>query len=214
MNNYHILMADIIRSREKDSIQIMKDFREIVAKIKKDWRNRFWSPPTITLGDEFQSIVSSAVAGVEVIFAFEELLVKRSIDLKMRYVMNLGQIDTAINPTIAYGMFGEGLAEARGLLGKQKSGKTRFLFNLKNDVLSKKLGLAFTLYQSIIDEWKVKDYKILQEFLLNDDYKKVANRLKKDASLIWRRKKSLRLHEYQATKELIFLLLKETPCPQ
>lgn len=212
MKNHYILMADIIKSREKDSLLIMKDFKEIVAKTKTDYQDRFLSPPTITLGDEFQAIVTSVKAGIEVIFAFEELLVSREKNFKLRYILDFGQIDTAINPLIAYGMLGNGLAEARGLLGKQKSRKERFQFNLKNDGLSEKLDLVFVLFQSIVDGWKSKDCRIVKQFFIHDDYKVVAHRLRKDASLIWKRKKSLHLPEYKAVKELVFLLLKESQC--
>lgn len=214
MENYYILMADIIKSREKNSIAIMDDFKEVVAKVKDDLRERFLSPPTITLGDEFQSIVASSVAGIEVIFALEEMLLELKKEFKFRYILYYGRIDTLINAEIAYGMMGEGLAEARGLLGKHKTKKSRFFFKLMNETLSSELGLAFTLYQSIIDDWKARDFPILRQFFFDDDYKKVANHLNKDASLIWRRKKSLRLNEYWAIKQLIMLLLKETPCPK
>lgn len=212
MKKYYILMADIIKSREKNSVKIMKDFKEIVSRIQDIHGDHFLSPPTITLGDEFQSIVTSESAGVEVIFAFEELLLKLEKNFKLRYILYFGQIDTAINPTIAYGMLGNGLTEARGLLGKYKTKKKRFVFSLQNTVLSKELGLAFKIFQSIVDDWKNKDYKTLKEFFISDDYKRVADQLNKDASLIWRRKKSLRLSEYQAIKELISLLLEDAAC--
>jgi hypothetical protein len=214
MENYYILMADIVKSREKDGVAIMDDFKEVVSKIKDDHREHFLSPPTITLGDEFQSIVASSIAGIEVIFALEEMLLKLEKEFKLRYVLYYGRIDTVINAQIAYGMMGEGLAEARGLLGKQKVKKIRFYFKMMDETLSNKLGLAFTLYQSIIDDWKMRDFSILRQFFIDDDYKKVADHLNKDASLIWRRKKSLRLNEYRAIKQLILLLLKETPCPK
>ncbi len=192
----------------------MKDFKEVVNKTRDDKQDCFLSPPTITLGDEFQAIVSSAETGIEVIFALEELLVSREKNFKLRYILNFGQIDTAINPQIAYGMMGEGLAETRELLGKQKSRKERFQFNLKDDGLSKKLNLVFVLFQSIVDGWKSKDRGIVKQFFTHDDYKEVARRLRKDVSLIWRRKKSLRLPEYKAVKELAFILLKESQCPK
>jgi len=80
--------------------------------------------------------------------------------------------------------------------------------------LSRKLNLVFLLFQSIVDGWKSKDRGIVKQFFTHDDYKEVAHRLRKDVSLIWRRKKSLRLPEYKAVKELVFILLKESQCPK
>ncbi len=212
MNKYHILMADIIGSRKKNSILMMEGFRELVAEINSEYRSSFLSPPTITLGDEFQSIVKSLPTGIEIIFAIEELILKREMDFKLRYVLHFGSIDTKINRKIAYGMLGEGLTETRQLLENNKTNRSRFLIRTAENDLSEKLTLAFVMFQSVLDDWSMKDRLIVKEFLLCDDYKKIAKRLKKDVSLLWRRRKSLKIAEFQVIKKLITLLVENVPC--
>ena len=47
------------------------------------------------------------------------------------------------------------------------------------------------------------DYELVTEFLKGGDYKTVAEKLKKKPSLIWKRKRSLKIREYKAIKTLI-----------
>jgi len=212
MKKYHILMADIIGSRKKNSQTVIKGFLELVNKINNEYRHSFLSPLTVTLGDEFQAIVRSLPDGIDVILAMEEAIVKLNLNFKLKYILNFGSIATKINPRIAYGMLGEGLTTSRKLLEKSKPKKIRFLIQTYDTPLSEKLGLVFILYQAIVDAWAFKDYRIVKEFLDCDDYKKVAGQIKKNISQSWKWKKSLQMSEYQVVKKLIVLLLEGAPC--
>jgi hypothetical protein len=207
MKNY-ILMADIIKSSKYNSNILIQEFKEISENINSKLKRHFYSPITITLGDEFQCVVKSLIKGIEVIFNFEEQILKYREKFKLRYVLNYGEIDTPINPDNAYEMLGIGLSAARETLGKLKKGKKRFFIKHENEELSKKLNLALFIYQSCINGWKEKDYVIVSSFIKNRDYKVVAKHLKKDVSLMWKREKSLKIKEYFAIKELILLLAK------
>ena len=59
---------------------------------------------TITLGDEFQGVIDSTENAIKVIFEIEEEIINNNQDLKLRYVINKGKIDTPINKNIAYEM--------------------------------------------------------------------------------------------------------------
>jgi hypothetical protein len=212
MKNYHILMADIIGSGKKDSKTVIKGFLQLVNKINNEYKQSFFSPLTVTLGDEFQAVVRSLPDGVKVVLAMEEAVIKLKLNFKLRYVLNFGPIDTKINSDIAYGMLGEGLTSSRKLLGKIKPKKNRFLIQTCDMSLSKKLILAFILYQAIVDAWTFKEYRIVKEFLACDDYKKVASQIKKNVSQSWKWRRSLQIAEYQAVRELISLLMEDAVC--
>jgi len=203
---HHILMADIIKSSKHKSNLLMQEFRETSNKINHKFKKNFHSPITITLGDEFQCIVTSLRSGIEVIVAFEENILMQKEKFKLRYVFNYGDIDTPVNPNKAYEMLGKGLSDARELLDKLKKGNKRFFVNEDDKNLSKKINLSFFIYQSLIDDWKEKDYKIVTAFLKHRDYKLVAKEMEKDVSLMWKREKSLNIEEYLAVKELLLLL--------
>jgi hypothetical protein len=204
----YILMADVIHSGQKKGHELMRDFKKISNSINLKLKNAFLSPITITLGDEFQSIVKSLVDGIEVIIKFEELIIKSNLTFKLRYVLNYGEIETPINPQKAHGMLGQGLTDSRKMLELEKQKEKRFLIKTDNKKLTEQLNMAFNIYQSFIDNWKFKDFKIVSTFLEYNDYKKVAKVLQKDQSSVWRRKKSLKMDEYTVAVNLIHSLIK------
>lgn len=203
---HYILMADIVRSSKYDANILMWEFREISNNINSEFKKAFLSPITITLGDEFQSIMNSLKSGIEVIISFEEQILQFKEIFKLRYILNYGEIETPINPKQAYQMLGEGLVNSREMLENLKKNDKRFLVKNDNDELTKKLNLAFYVYQSFVDNWKERDFKIISAFLKYKDYKLVAKNIEKDISLIWRREKSLKINTYLASKELLLSL--------
>ena len=203
-NEYFILMADIIKSRDKNQHDLMKDFKYITNRIKKTSKASFLSPITITLGDEFQSILIGPREALGVIFQIEEEIVMSGKDFKLRYILSKGKIDTPINNDIAYEMMGEGLTNARQLLGNMKRGNQRFQINIGSDKKKEALNHSFTVYQTIVDNWRVeKDYALVEQFLKYFDYKIVAEKMHKTRSQIWKRRKSLMIKEYVALKKII-----------
>jgi len=200
-------MADIIRSGQKKGTVLMSDFNRISNTINTNFKGAFLSPITITLGDEFQSVVRSLNDGIEVIINFEESIIKSNISFKLRYVLNYGNIETPINPENAYGMLGKGLTDSRKMLEEEKHNEKRFFIKTNDMKLSDQLNLAFYIYQSFIDNWKFKDYKIVSTFFEYKDYKIVARILNRDQSSVWRREKSLKINEYLAARDLIHLLI-------
>ena len=209
--SYYILMADIVNSGGQNAVSLMEDFKYLVNLVNTAYRELILSPLTITLGDEFQGVLHSLKNAVEVIVAMEECIVSENMGFKLRYVLNYGEIETPINLERSYGMLGNGLTTARELLGELKEDKDkRFLIKMEeNQLLVKQLNLAFLQYQYFVDEWKAKDYNIITEFLLNKDYKEVAQLFDKNPSSMWRKKRSLNIEVYLSSKELVSLL-----CPK
>ncbi|MCX6564293.1 MAG: SatD family protein [Candidatus Aminicenantes bacterium] len=203
MSQHYILMADIVKSSDKNAHYLMQDFKEFCSRISQRFHNDFISPITITLGDEFQSVIRSLKAGVDIILFFEEDIIKEQKHFSLRYVLNFGEIETPLNNDAAYGMLGPGLLKARNALADLKETNDRFFFSLGNQILSEKLNLIFRLYQMIVDNWQCKNLSLVGEFLRNRDYKAVAEAMNKDRSLMWRREKSLNISEYFDIKKLI-----------
>ena len=204
---YYILMADIIKSSQKKGAPLMHEFSEIVDSVKQRRQEDFLSPPTITLGDEFQSVIKDLAAAVQVMLAIEEEIIIKRKSFKLRYVLHYGEIETPINPEIAWGMLGTGLATARNLLEELKGRRTeRFFLLLEDAEKDAVLNKIFFLYSAVIDDWKTKDAETLSLFLQYPDYKVVAEKLQKDRSLLWRKEKTLRLREYNTAKALVTLL--------
>jgi hypothetical protein len=203
-----ILMADVIDSSKKDSKFLMKSLKSTIKAINESNHN-IVSPLTITLGDEFQGVVKTIDDGIKIIFQIEEYILQNQFDFKLKYVLNFGEIETKINTSIAYEMLGQGLTTARDRLGKLKKEEERFLILLGSDQkqLETLLNKSFILYQNLVDSWKAKDYLIVSEFIKKFDYKSVAKIVAIDESNAWRRRKSLKIKEYETIKEIIVMLL-------
>jgi hypothetical protein len=201
-NLYYILMADVIGSREMDGITLMNELKSLIKKVSADYKGVFLSPITITLGDEFQSVIKSLSEAIEVIICIEETKLLLNTKITLRYVLYYGEIETEINEKIAHEMLGSGLTKSREILSNIKRGDNRIyveLHNEKSDLLN---GLFF-LYTSIVDKWKLSDFELVDLLIRLGDYKKVADFLKKDRGNIWRREKSLEIPQYLTTRKLI-----------
>ena len=198
-----ILMADIIDSRKGNEKQLMSDFAKVTTKVGRMYDNRLKSPITITLGDEFQSRPRNLTDAINIGLSIEEGIINAGMEFKLRYVITEGRIETTINSKVGYGMLGEGLTRAREQLQSIKKEKWRFNFDLKEKTKAIALNNAFLVFQDYVDEWKKEDYKLVSGLLSKPDYKEVADELGKNRSLIWKRKKSLRIDEYLALKDLI-----------
>lgn len=209
MKNQYILMADIIDSREKDELIMMWQFKELVYNLNLEYHNRISSPFTITLGDEFQGIVTDLQSLIDIIFFIEEQTLKRGLIFKLRYAISESDIDPLkINTYASYGMMSEGLIETRSALNNSKKNKGRFLFSLKkmSKIKVLKLDLLFSCYQAKIDSWNIKDKDIIREYLnKNTDYKDIASRLHMYDSTIWKKLQRLDMDTYINLKTLIKL---------
>jgi len=200
---YFILMADIIKSSEKKAPKMMAHFSEMVEQVNHQYAGNLLSPLTITLGDEFQGVVKGIADAISVIFKLDYLLLSATEPYKLRYVVNYGNIDTPLNPERAHRMLGPGLTEAREYLDRMKKEKVSVSVLGLQQSKQHKLNLAFMLYRSLYDDWHVKDRKVAAAFIENGDYKVQAKRFQKDPSSMWRKRKSLKIEEYHAVKELI-----------
>lgn len=214
---YYIFMADIIQSRSYQQKGLHAAFAETVAKANSLYKDGIISPLTITLGDEFQGIVSGVNTAVQLAFYLDQGLLGqevRAIDesgrdyYDLRYSLYYGEIDTPINTEVAHSMLGNGLTSARELLEKVKNEDAKFYFGGLNPDLCKALNVAFRIYDSFYSDWKSQGTRMLVKDLLEiDDYKVVAERHGKDPSSVWRRRKSLKIQEYKDAKEMITRIL-------
>ena len=123
-----VLMADIIGSSKRAGKELMMQFKQLTDSVKRKHTKRFLSPITITLGDEFQSVVKSVEDAMAVVVELEEKIIELNFEFKLRYSIYEGEIDTPINKEVAYGMLGEALTKARATLDDMKSKKYERFF--------------------------------------------------------------------------------------
>lgn len=200
-----IVMADIIGSSKHQGLALMTSFRKTVEKVNRQASKDILSPLTITLGDEFQGVVKNIEAAFRVVFMTEQMLRQEGTPYRLRWVVHEGKIDTRINRVRAHEMLGPGLAEARHVLTVIKSSRRRFSIVLANPLLSEQLSLAMNVYQGIVDRWTPAQLKVVRAFEQKEDYRDVAKVVKRDPTVIWKRKRSLMIEEYNDIRKLVML---------
>ncbi len=201
-------MGDVVNSSDYDGEVLSKGLKELVESTNKKFGKAILSPLTITLGDEFQGILSSVSSGIDLLFHLEEELLRTEPDFKLHYVLLLGEIETEINPDIAYEMMGKGLTEARKMLSSKKRSRKRFRFKLQNKEQTEQLSRIFEVLDTIILNWKKEDYPLILDMINNDNNSEVGELHDKNRDQIWKRRKTLMINEYNLLKDFIKTYIK------
>ena len=201
-------MGDVVNSSDYDGEELSKGLKELVESSNKKFGKAILSPLTITLGDEFQGILNSISTGIDLLFHLEEELLKVEPDFKLHYVLLLGEIETEINPDIAYEMMGKGLTEARKMLSSKKRNRKRFRIKLQNKEQTEQLSRIFEVLDTIILNWKKEDYPLILDMINNDNNSEVGELHDKNRDQIWKRRKTLMINEYNLLKDFIKTYIK------
>ncbi len=201
-------MGDVVNSSDYDGEVLSKGLKELVESTNKKFSKDILSPLTITLGDEFQGVLNSVSTGIDLLFHLEEELLITEPDFKLHYVLLLGEIETEINPDIAYEMMGKGLTEARKMLSSKKRNRKRFRFKLQNKEQTEQLSKIFEVLDTIILNWKKEDYPLILDMINNDNNSEVGDLHDKNRDQIWKRRKTLMINEYNLLKDFIKTYIK------
>jgi len=125
---YAVVIGDIVRSRDSsDRKALQSRLVDVVARVNQRTDPRsIVSPYTITLGDEVQSVYSTATTSVLDILAFRAWIQP----VEMRFCIGLGEIATRINRKAAIGMDGPAFHAARaGIEALKEAGDAVFAVN-------------------------------------------------------------------------------------
>lgn len=121
-------MGDIVGSERAASLKaVHKAFNKAVDRANEVHASYIASPLTITLGDEFQGLLTSFAHAWDVAVALRlELL---AADVPCRFVVGAAKLDTPLNTKEAWNMMGSGLSAARDKLNdKRIASAYRFSF--------------------------------------------------------------------------------------
>ncbi len=197
-------MGDVISSSTYAGQQLSKELKSLVNHTNSALKNKTLSPFTITLGDEFQGITQSLDSAIETLFFFEEECLRKAYNFKLHYVLHYGEIETEINPKIAYEMLGPGLTNARTMLSSKKRERKRFRIDIENQKTCEQLNKLFEVLDAIIQAWKHRDYFLILDMINIDNNQEVGEKHGKTREQIWKRRKTLMINEYNLLKSIIF----------
>ncbi len=203
-------MGDVVSSSSYESGKLTTEFKSLVESVNDTFGNNILSPLTITLGDDFQAVLDSVETGIAIIFFIEEECLRRELDFKLHYVLHTGEIDTEINPDIAYEMLGEGLTTARKMLNIKKRDRKRFKISLKDETGSDQLNRLLEVTDSLIMNWKKEDYALIIDMIENENNSEVGEIHGKNRDQIWKRRKTLMIKEYSLLKEVVLTFIQKS----
>jgi len=123
-----VLMGDIVKSRSAGSPRALhRTFNSAIDHFNERYEGRLASPLTITLGDEFQGLLATLSDAFELLHRLRLYLLDRTLDC--RFVLGQVRLATPLNAERAWNMMGEGLSEARQMLG-DKADLNAYRFSL------------------------------------------------------------------------------------
>lgn len=154
-NKFIAVIGDLVESKQ---IKDRYAFQERLARdLKRVGQGSLASPYTLTLGDEFQALYSSAMG-----LFYDLLEIRASIyPVRCRFSVAIGEITTPINPTQAIGMDGPAFHVARERIeGLKKSDNQLGIAGLDSP-LSELLSPAINLLWASTDTWQLNRFNIL-----------------------------------------------------
>lgn len=184
-NPYIAIIGDIIHSKEiEDRRTVQKQLKELLDEVNIEFSKDITSKFTITLGDEFQGLLSNGMNVMRII----QLIEQRMYPIRIRFGIGIGSITTDIDANMAIGADGPGYYKARDAieyLKKQEkkrmisSSDVRFEVDSDNQGTTILLNTIADLMFTIKSSWSKRQRQVIWDLLIHQDsQKEVANRLK------------------------------------
>jgi len=202
-NEYLIFISHIPFVSSEKSQEYLNILKTLTSSCTNEYKSKLLSPYTITINHEFLGIPSSIKTALQSLFYLEEHIVDWNLPFSLSYVILYGTISSSVSKKTSLRLMGEGISKARETLEKKKRTQPRILFQIKPQKLSSQLNRLFMVLDSFIDSWNPKDFSLISDMLKNENNEEVAVKHRKNRSQIWKRRKSLKISEYQALKQVI-----------
>lgn len=170
---YVALMGDLVRSEGNTAPACLHaSFNAAIDAQNAAMRATIASPLTITLGDEFQGLLTSFTQALAAAQALRFHLL--ADDIECRFVIGLVALHTPLNRDRAWNMMGHGLARAREKLDAKRA-VTLYGFTLDDDPLTETLLDALGAGMTAIERrWTPQQRRYITAMLSGDDVATVA----------------------------------------
>lgn len=172
-NPYIAIIGDIMQSKQiVDRECVQKKMVQTLAKINKKYTDDIAAKFTITLGDEFQGLLSCGTNVLKIITEIENEL----DDVDIRFGIGVGDITTPINREIAIGADGPGYYQARRAIDylkksekKKESGKAniRLAIDGKEQETTELVNVIFSLMTAMKSSWTARQREVVWKMLQN-----------------------------------------------
>ncbi|MEI7492659.1 MAG: hypothetical protein WCK92_14760 [Bacteroidota bacterium] len=182
----------------------IKQFINFIQSIVTRKKELLYSISMFNLNKGFECALASLRAGFDLVFFMEEALLRQERPFTLQYVITYGSIEVPKRKGMFRGIVGGGLVRADiRMQNLRDSREKRFNVEIRDIVESGYLVKLFSLYQMVFDSWGRKDYRLASDLVDIWDYKMVARDMKKSPSLVWKRRKTLNIQQYNMIKDII-----------
>ncbi len=171
---YFVIIGDMVQSREiRERQKVQEAFQRALAQVQQEYKQGIVSPLTLTIGDEFQTVLDQSDRFFAMIHCLEEYLP----DIRFRYGLGVGEISTALNRKAAIGMDGPAFHFARQALEQARQMKRRFVFVCASPKIQARIDLFFNWIDTITAGWSKEKLQILHLSQLRLKQKEVAAKI-------------------------------------
>ena len=173
-NPYIAIIGDIKGSKSiKNRNQVQEKLRATLNEINQKYTNDISAKFMITLGDEFQGLLSSGANTMHIISEIE----RRMYPIKIRFGVGIGEITTDINHDMAIGADGPGYYKARAAIDYLKENEKRkqmsasdirFEVDGENQGITITINTILSLLTVIKSAWSDRQREVIWDMLENE----------------------------------------------
>ena len=194
MDKFVAITGDIAGSRRASDRQNLQDRLNLtLQKINTDFKAELAVPFNITIGDEFQGLLTSLSKSLDCILEMEKGL----YPFKARFGVGTGSISTAIAQTTAQ-MDGECFYLSRKAIEEAKKQKRAVIFKTQDEKLDQVVNTILMLMDAIKSDWKDIHYRRFWLYEELGSIEKVAQKEGVNVRAVW---ESLKRSKYEAIIE-------------
>jgi hypothetical protein len=165
---YCAIIGDIIDSRNMAGRSVIQSkLSSVLTKANDRYKEHIASLFTVTLGDEFQGLLSGAAAA----FDAAEYIQRKMHPVRFRFGIGLGEIITGIDRDISIGADGPAFYRARDMIKKIKS-KENSLLSYQPEILFQSQGCddglinaVAVMYRQLERDWTDKQRRYIDCFM-------------------------------------------------
>lgn len=166
------VIGDIVGSRTvPDRNELQQRLVAVLKELNTQSPSQLASPYTITLGDEFQAVLSSPVRLFQGFWRILEAL----FPCRARFAVGIGPLATPINPDQAIGMDGPGFHRARSSMDAAREAGVHF--RLKGAAQMPLINAALDVLSPRVDEWRRNRISTLCRLYAGEQPNDIASRL-------------------------------------
>jgi len=205
--NYAVIIGDIIESRQAtDRARLQQSLIEVLEQIDQRFAADIAVPFQITLGDEFQGMLSGPEPSPALISTLREMLYPTEV----RMSIGIGDVSTEINPVITQ-IDGPAFHFARRGIKALSSQKRTVTAYITSDEHANQLLQALTLFSDmlLLDRTE-KQWEAFRLYRLEKNLKKVAAQLNVKFQSIHKRLRAAHWDELEEADKLLAGYLRMT----